>query len=75
MNVYLSKQQELVAIDTSTHCTVLLLVQKVEGLDNKLYVDNCSFSPALFDDLCKRKIVVVQSTTEVTCHSVLGQRT
>jgi len=41
---------------SATHGTVLELVRRVEGLGHKLYMNSYFSSPALFDDLFRRKI-------------------
>ena len=40
------------------HGTVLQLIQRVEGLGHKIFMDNYFILPALFDDLFQRKINV-----------------
>ncbi|XP_023715315.1 piggyBac transposable element-derived protein 4-like [Cryptotermes secundus] len=57
MTVYLGKQRKLATEEiTSTHGIVLQLIQRVEGLEHKIYMDNYFSSPPLFDDLLDRKI-------------------
>jgi hypothetical protein len=41
---------------SATHGTVFELVRRVEGLGHELYMDSYFSSPALFDDLFRRKI-------------------
>jgi hypothetical protein len=57
MSVYLGKErQHATAQITATHETVLQVIQRVEGLGHKVFMDNYFTSPALFDDLFQRKI-------------------
>jgi len=57
MNVYLSKDRQRVAQHlTATHATVTNLTRGVEGFGHKLYMENFSSSPDLFDDLAQEKI-------------------
>ncbi|XP_023704971.1 piggyBac transposable element-derived protein 4-like [Cryptotermes secundus] len=57
MTVYLGKQRQLAIEEiTSTHGIVLQLIQRIEGLGHKIYMDNYFSSPALFDDPLDRKI-------------------
>ena len=57
MYVYLGKQRLLATQEISaTHGIVLELVRRVEGLGHKQYMDSYFSSPALFDDLFRRKI-------------------
>jgi hypothetical protein len=59
MIVYLGKQwQHATDQITATHRIVLQVVQRVEGLGHKIFMDNYFTSPALFDDLFQRKINV-----------------
>jgi len=41
---------------TATHAAVTELTRKLEGLGQKLYMDNFSPSPELFDKLVKKEI-------------------
>ena len=57
MSVYLGKQwQHATAQITAMHGTVLQIVQRVEGLGHKIFMDNSFTLPALFDDLFQWKI-------------------
>ena len=57
MYVYKGKQRLLATQEMSaTHGIVLELVRRVEGLGHKQYMDSYFSSPALFDDLFRRKI-------------------
>jgi hypothetical protein len=57
MSVYLGKQrQHATAHITATHRTVLQVIQRVEGLGHKIFMDNYFTSPALFGDLFQLKI-------------------
>jgi len=57
MSMYLGKQrQHATAQITATHGTVLQVIQRVEGLSHKIFMDNYFTSPALVDDLFQRKI-------------------
>ena len=56
-SVYLGNQRLLATQEMSaTHGTVLELVRRVEGLGHKLYTGSYFSSPALFDNLFRRKI-------------------
>jgi len=55
--MYLGKQrQHATAQITATHITVLQLIQRIEGLGHKIFMENYFTPPALFDDLFPRKI-------------------
>jgi hypothetical protein len=57
MSVYLGKErQNATAQITATHETVLQVIRRVEGMGQKLFMDNYFTSPALFDDPFQRKI-------------------
>jgi hypothetical protein len=57
MRVYLGKNSRSATDDmTATHATVRRLTRRVEGLGQKLFMDNFFSSPKLFDDLERRKI-------------------
>jgi hypothetical protein len=57
MIVYLGKQRQLATEEiSSTRGIVLQLIQRVEGLGHKIYMDNYFSSPALSDDILERKI-------------------
>ena len=57
MKVYLGRDSPSATDDmTATHATVRHLTCIVEGLGNKLFMDNYFPSPTLFDDLLRRKI-------------------
>lgn len=57
MKVYLGKDRQCTAQHlTATQAIVTELTRKVEGRGHKLYVDSSFSSPALFDDLTKKKI-------------------
>jgi L-cysteine desulfidase len=52
MSVYLGKQwQHATAHIRATHGTVLQVIQRIEVLGNKIFMDNYFTSPALSDDL------------------------
>jgi len=52
MSVYLGKQwQHATAYITATHGMVPQVIQRVEGLGHKIFMDSYSTSPVLFDDL------------------------
>ena len=56
MSVYLGKQrQHATAEITATHGTVLQVIQRVEGLGHKIFMDNYFTSHALFDGLVATK--------------------
>ena len=57
MTVYLGRNSHSATDDTSaTHETVRHLSNRVQGLGNKIFMDNFFSSPRLFDDLDRRKI-------------------
>ena len=57
MKVYLGRDSSSATDDmTATHATVRHLTCRVEGLGNKLFMDNFFSLPRLFDDLLRRKI-------------------
>ena len=57
MKVHLEKDQQRAAPHlTAAHAIVTELTRKVEGRGHKLYLDSFFSSPALFDDLTKKKI-------------------
>ena len=69
MSMYLGKQwQHATAQITATHRTVLQVIQRVEGLGHKIFMDNYFTLPALFGDLFQRKINVC----ERVCHDKRG---
>jgi hypothetical protein len=56
-SLYLGKQiQHATSQITATHGTVLQLIRRVEGLSNKVFMDNYFTSSALFDDLFQSEI-------------------
>ena len=57
ISMYLGKQrQHATAQITAMHRTVLQVIQRVEGMGHKIFVENYFTSPTLFDDLFQRKI-------------------
>jgi hypothetical protein len=55
-SVYLSKQrQHATAQITATHRKVLQVIQRVEGLGHKTFMENYFTSPALFGELFRLK--------------------
>ena len=57
MKVYLGKDQQSTAQHLmAAHALVTELTRKIEGHGHKLYMDSSFSSPALFDDLTKKKI-------------------
>ena len=59
MSVCLGKQrQHATGQITATHGMVLQVIQRVEGLGHKIFMDTYFTSPALFDDLFQQKISV-----------------
>jgi hypothetical protein len=55
--MYLGKQRQNATTQiTATHRMVLPVIQRVEGLGHKIFMDNYFTPPALFDDLFQRKI-------------------
>lgn len=56
MKLYLGKDKQHKTQDlTATHATVSELTMKIEGQGHKLYMDNFFTSPALYNDLTKKK--------------------
>jgi hypothetical protein len=69
MSLYLGKQrQNATAQITATHGTVLQVIRRVEGMGDKIFMDNYFTSPALFDDLFQRKI----NACGTVCHNRRG---
>jgi hypothetical protein len=65
MSVYLAKQkQHATAQITAMHRMMLQVIQRVEELDHKIFIDNYFTSPALFDDLFQQKI----NASGTVCH-------
>ena len=57
MRVYLGKDSQSATDDMTTpHSTVRHLTHRVEGLGQRLFMDNFFSSPRLFDDLNRHKI-------------------
>jgi len=55
--MYLCKErQHATAQITATHRALLQVIQRVEGLGRKIFMDSYFTSPALFDDMFHRKI-------------------
>jgi len=56
MSMYLGKQRQNATTQiTAIHGTVLQVIQRVEGLGHKIFMDNYFTSPALFDNLVQQK--------------------
>jgi len=69
MNVHLGKQQKHAPAQISaTHRTVLQVIRRVEGLGQKIIIDNYFTSLALFDDLFQQKI----NSCGTVCHDRRG---
>jgi len=57
MRVYLGRDSHSATDDmTAIHATVRHLTSRVEGLGQKIFMDNLFSSPRIFDDLDRRKI-------------------
>jgi len=57
MRVYLDRDSHSATDDmTATHAPIRHLTSRVEGLGQKIFMDNFFSSPSLFDDLDIRKI-------------------
>ena len=75
MRVYWGKDLHSVSDMTATHATVTHLTCRVDGLGQKIFMDNFFPSPRLFDDLDIRKInhVGQYDPKETTCTMILDQ--
>jgi len=69
MSVYLGKQrQHATALTTAMHRRVLQVIQRVEGLGHKIFMDNYFTPPALFGDVFQQKI----NACGTVCHDKRG---
>jgi hypothetical protein len=79
MSMDLEKQRNMTCTDvTPTHGMILELVQEVEGVGHKMFMDNYFISPKLFSDLHHKKINACSTVHDNSrkCHlsSVLNIR-
>ena len=76
MSVYLGKQQQHATAEiTVTHGTVLQVIQRVEGLGHKVFMDNFSLRLLCLKICSNVKSMHVEqfAMTDVECHRILDQ--
>jgi hypothetical protein len=67
-DVYLGTQRQLATAQITATCEMVLqVIQRVEGLGHRIFVDNYFTSPVLFDDLCQWKINICGTVRHDRC--------
>lgn len=67
MKVYLGKDRQRMAQHMiATHVTVTELMRKIEGRGRRLYIDIFFSSPELFDDLARKKDLLLWDCNALT---------